>query len=149
MTSVEIKLFVFWIIFFGQITRDELTGPKAVTHLKNFYLFIFWPHLAACGILVSPGIEPVPPAVKAQSPNHWTAREFPIMHFKDLKNFWYILPKLLMKKSLSVYVNNVVLWEDIYEFYFSPFFDYLLICLLIQSQVYWKVASTVQRIFFP
>ena len=24
-----------------------------------------------------PGIEPVPPAVEVQSPNHWTAREFP------------------------------------------------------------------------
>ena len=23
-----------------------------------------------------PGIEPVPPAVEAQSPNHWTTREF-------------------------------------------------------------------------
>ena len=32
----------------------------------------------ACRILVpQPGIEPVPPAVEAQSPNHWAAREFP------------------------------------------------------------------------
>ena len=36
---------------------------------KNFnifmYLFIFWPHLVACGILVpQPGIEPSPPAVE-------------------------------------------------------------------------------------
>ena len=30
------------------------------------------------GILVPrPGIEPRSPAVKARSPNHWTAREFP------------------------------------------------------------------------
>ena len=41
------------------------------------YLFI-WPRCAACGILVPwPGIEPSPSAVKAPSPNHWTAREFP------------------------------------------------------------------------
>ena len=34
----------------------------------------------ACGILVPrPGVEPVPPAVEAQSPNHWTAREFPLL----------------------------------------------------------------------
>ena len=34
--------------------------------------------LAACGILVpQPGIEPRPSAVKAWSPNHWTAKEFP------------------------------------------------------------------------
>ena len=32
----------------------------------------------ACEILVpQPGIEPLPPAVEAQSPNHWTARELP------------------------------------------------------------------------
>ena len=36
------------------------------------------PHACmACEILVpGPGIEPIPPAVEAQSPNHWTAREF-------------------------------------------------------------------------
>ena len=33
---------------------------------------------AGCGILVpQPGIEPAPPAVGAQSPNPWTAREVP------------------------------------------------------------------------
>ena len=32
----------------------------------------------AFGILVPrPEIEPVPPAVEARIPNHWTAREFP------------------------------------------------------------------------
>ena len=31
----------------------------------------------ACRILLPrPGIEPIPPAVEVQSPNHWTAREF-------------------------------------------------------------------------
>ena len=36
------------------------------------------PRCAAYGILVPrPGIEPRPPAVEAQSPNHWTTREFP------------------------------------------------------------------------
>ena len=38
----------------------------------------FWPCLAACGILVPrPGIEPRAMAVKAPSPYHWLAREFP------------------------------------------------------------------------
>ena len=37
----------------------------------------------ACGILVpQAGIEPGPLAVEAQSPNHWTAGEFPDLHFK-------------------------------------------------------------------
>ena len=36
----------------------------------------------ACGILVpQPGIEPGPSAVKAPSPNHWSAREFPVIYF--------------------------------------------------------------------
>ena len=45
----------------------------------SFCLFlIFWPHHAACGILVPwPGIEPAPPAVEAWSLNYWTAREVP------------------------------------------------------------------------
>ena len=37
-----------------------------------------WLRLTACGILIpQPGIEHAPLAMKALSPNHWTAREFP------------------------------------------------------------------------
>ena len=44
--------------------------------------FFFWLHGMAFAILVSwPGIEPRPTAVKASSPNHWTAREFPLLAF--------------------------------------------------------------------
>ena len=40
----------------------------------------------ACGILVpQPGFEPRPLAVKAWSPNHWTAREF-LKYFKNYPN---------------------------------------------------------------
>ena len=46
--------------------------------LLFFFFFTFWPHRAACGILVPrPGIEPAPSAVEVQSPNHWTARKVP------------------------------------------------------------------------
>ena len=41
---------------------------------------LFWAmlHSLGCRILVpQPGIEPMPPTVKAWSPNHWTPREFP------------------------------------------------------------------------
>ena len=60
----------------------------------------------ACQILVpQPGTEPVPPAVEAQSLNHWTAKEVPtifynykqcfnscnyIFHFGHLKNIYWI-----------------------------------------------------------
>ena len=55
-------------------------------HFVIIYLFLrllFWPRRMACGILVPrPGIEPMPPAMQAWSPNHWTAREDPwALHF--------------------------------------------------------------------
>ena len=44
----------------------------------DFLFLFFWLHHVACGILVPRlGIEPKPSAVRAWSPNHWTAREFP------------------------------------------------------------------------
>ena len=44
----------------------------------HFYFIYFWPCVMANGILVpQPGIEPVPPAVKELSLNHWTTRELP------------------------------------------------------------------------
>ena len=47
-----------------------------------FSFFFFWLHGMAFAILVSwPGIEPRPRAVKASSPNHWAAREFPLLAF--------------------------------------------------------------------
>ena len=47
-------------------------------------VFWFWLHCAACGILVpQPGIAPRPLAVKAQSSNHWTTREFPWLFFEN------------------------------------------------------------------
>ena len=50
-------------------------------HSIHFFFF-FWPHLAACGILV-PGFEPVPPAVEVQILNHWTTREVPQTTVKE------------------------------------------------------------------
>ena len=51
---------------------------------KYFKIVInFWPHLAACRILLAqPRIEPQPATVRAQSPNHWTMREFPVLYFR-------------------------------------------------------------------
>ena len=43
----------------------------------------------ACGIVPQPGIEPGPLAVRVQSPNHWTAREFPRGNFLKI-NFIYL-----------------------------------------------------------
>ena len=67
-------------------------------HLGFFFSFFFFlaAHMA-CGILVlCPGIEPVLPAVEAQSLSHWNTREFP-WFFK----FSQKLPQRCSVQSLS------------------------------------------------
>ena len=52
---------------------------KSSDILKNLFI---WPHHETEWILIpQSGVEAMPPAVKAQSPNHWTTREFPLCHF--------------------------------------------------------------------
>ena len=47
------------------------------------FLFTYWLHSTACRILFpQPGIEAMPPAVEAQSVNHWTTREA-LLYFID------------------------------------------------------------------
>ena len=42
-------------------------------------IVVFWPHGAACGILVpQTDFKPVPPAWAVQSITHWTTREVTI-----------------------------------------------------------------------
>ena len=54
------------------------------------FLFFFFFGCMACGMLVPlPGMEPMPSAVKAQSPTHWTARGFPARFYES---YIYILP---------------------------------------------------------
>ena len=55
-----------------------LSKLLASLFIEVFPFFVFATVHTARGILVPrPGIEPVAPAVEAQSPNHWTAREVP------------------------------------------------------------------------
>ena len=57
---------------------------EADAFLPFLFLFCFCMLHAACRILVpTPGMEPVPPAVEAQSPNHWTGREVGASPFLD------------------------------------------------------------------
>ena len=52
----------------------ELKTVLALLFFLFFFLFLL--HRMECGILLSQAeIEPVLPAVKAQSLNHWTTRE--------------------------------------------------------------------------
>ena len=65
-----LELYVLWVI--------PLFYEKDFLFCFGFCFSFSWPRCAACGILVTqPGVEPGPSALKAWSPNHWTAREFP------------------------------------------------------------------------
>ena len=60
------------------LEADEGWGPFVGGGGINMSFSFFWLHCEACGIFVPrPGIEPIALAVNAQSPNHWTTREFP------------------------------------------------------------------------
>ena len=66
------------------VLYNPLLNARRQMWLCPFYFFFFFnfrgggPHCAAWGILFPwVGIEPMPLAVEAQSPNHWTTREFP------------------------------------------------------------------------
>ena len=79
-------VWVYSFLIAAVTNYHKLSGSVEDTFL---FFLIFWPHHAACGILVPrPGIEPTPPAVEARSPNHWTAREAPRRH-NSKKNFFY------------------------------------------------------------
>ena len=81
-TSYQGYMLSAWLITVD-INLDHLDEVVFVRFLHYkvtlfIYLFIYWPHLVACGILVPwPRIEPVPPALEVWSLNHWTAREVP------------------------------------------------------------------------
>ena len=63
----------------------------------------------ACSILaLRPGIEPSPSAVKARSPNHWTAREFPETSF--FLRFVLVSVNLVSAHPLY-FLHNIPLFE--------------------------------------
>ena len=93
-------------------------GRRILNHCATreipIYLFLFsffWPYCMACRILALwPGIEPRPSAVKAQSPNHWTTREFPYILFYIL--FHYGLPQDIEYSSIlysrsSLFIHSI------------------------------------------
>ena len=71
-----IKIEDFWYLFHPSFLSLFL--------FKNVYFSLY--HTAYGMLVPQPGIEPRPSAVRAQSPNHRTAREFPLF-FLFLKNY--------------------------------------------------------------
>ena len=63
---------------FQLYAHSNLCSSPLIKSLSLFFYFLVT-HVA-CGILVPQlGIEPKPPALEAQSPNHWTIREVPLL----------------------------------------------------------------------
>ena len=63
-----------------QVGKGELKEMRSDLGFTDtdYIFYFFWLHHMAFEILVPPLLlEPVPPAVEAQNPNHWTAREVP------------------------------------------------------------------------
>ena len=83
----------FWFLFVGWL---------------GFLFSFFWLHHVACEILVPwPGVEPMPPAVEARSPNHWTAKEFQEIEFLFM---WLIHIVLDIKtyRFLKIHFNIMI-----------------------------------------
>ena len=58
---------------------------------RSFFFFFSQPCDEVCGVLVSQlGMELVPPAVEAWSPNHWTTREVPTLMFYNIYLFTHL-----------------------------------------------------------
>ena len=62
------------------LSEEPEATSLSVPRCFCLFVFNFWPWHLVCRILVSPpGTEPTPPALEAQSLNHWTTREGPSM----------------------------------------------------------------------
>ena len=65
---------------FQLYAHSNLCNSPLIKSLSLFYFFYFLVTHVACGTLVPQlGIESKPPALEAQSPNHWTTREVPLL----------------------------------------------------------------------
>ena len=82
------------------------------------YLFILAVPRGLRDLSSPPGIEPRPPAVEAQSPNHWTAREHPYFLFY----FIFIGVQLIYNVVL---VSGVQQSESVIHIHISTLFQIL------------------------
>ena len=145
----------FVLTFFFPLPRDSLSLYQ--------FLFIFLPHLEACRILVPlPGVETMPPTVKAQSLNHRTTREVPQETCCSRSRQWYQPPchpghKTQMDKDAVWSLWRLLVEENLqpetlgsWDKTMSPatenhlsFENHLLICFwaLVVTVLWWWVAN--------
>ena len=81
-----------------------------------FVFFFFLLSQEACEILVSqPGIEHTPPALEAQSPNHWSTKEVPMPNPSTL-DYPRLSPPLSSHLQLLLSLSDLIQAHD-FEFH--------------------------------
>ena len=105
------------------------------THVKSLsmlppFIFIFWLRDVKCQILVPwPGMEPVPPTLRARSLNHWIAREVPLpftfnTHVLKMSSRGTTMDKNSDKRTCTQFLDkwHFWLWSDpFYSLFFVSF----------------------------
>ena len=96
--------------------NQKKAGVTILISDKTDFL-LFWPHHAACGILVpQPGIKPVTPAMEVWSLNHWTSREVPKIDFKiktvtrDKEGHYIMIKGAIQEEdvtTVNIYAPNI------------------------------------------
>ena len=83
MVSLLDKLRITYLLLEPQTassTSSDVSLLWFLDHPQYFLFCFFLPHLTVCDNLApQPGIKPTPPALEAQSLNHWTTREVPVI----------------------------------------------------------------------
>ena len=78
-----------------------------------FLFFFFLPHPVVCRILVpQPGIKPMPPAMRAQSLNHWTTREVPSVYFEMISLLLSQTVQMKPPQLVKTFRATFVCWDD-------------------------------------
>ena len=116
-----------WCCYYKKImTCWRLRWWLAFFSKKVFFFCLAMP----CGLWdLSPEIEPRSLAVKAQSPNHWTAREFPRRYFFKLRYVHYIFRHDAIAHLIDYSINiTFICTRKPKEFVWLTLFGYSLYC---------------------
>ena len=92
------------------LSKHLCPSPSLTPPAPNSF-FKIWLHLRACGILVPQlGVELTPPSLKAQSLNHWTAREVPLAFLKISLRISLLgyFPSHLLVKTAETWVQSLI-----------------------------------------
>ena len=124
----------------------QYRSPLVLCLFVLVFVFVFCLHRIACGILFPwPGMEPIPPAVEAWRPNHWTAREFPPLLL------WYcflFLPSFSFSQPICDF--SLINWIHLYLewfWYVRTNYCHLIVFLMVGSHLLFLFPSVSAYIY--